>query len=454
MLSGGDAGVAEGSLLAVDPLGWVQVGRSVDHAGRSSRGRRSCGGDSGTAGSGCRARSGRRRSRRRRGAVRTIRVVVSQPGKLQPPSRAIRATVWPGRGAAGGSGRGRRTTPSGLRTARYDVGLVGEPARPRRPTAGCRRWSRPCRARARRSASVMVTITVAGVPPESGSVPERSSRSQTSSRASWVRWPWWRGSGSSTTPAVVEGDLLDPRRGQRAEDGVELGAELPVSRPSTAYMPSRVLRNARWRRSEFSCRAGPCRRGRSVRRPAGRGPQLASARTRGEPGEQPRRRCRGRRGRTRAGPPPRSRGRTRRPAPGCSPARCAAASAGRSGASGSPVIVTRSPSCSAARTRRAASPRESRSAWRAPRPGSAGSRCRPAAASRRPAPPGGPPATCGCGPARSAAGTPPARSRDRRDPVLDHPIRWSSAPAKRRARGRTAVASPPSISMASIYGTP
>ena len=46
----------------------------------------------------------------------------------------------------------------------------------------------------------MVTITVAGVPPVSGTaLLERSSRSHMSLSASCIRCPWWRGSGSSTS---------------------------------------------------------------------------------------------------------------------------------------------------------------------------------------------------------------------------------------------------------------
>ena len=146
----------------------------------------------------------------------------------------------------------------------------------------------------------------------SGRVPERSSRSHTSSSASWVRWPWWRGSSWSTTRPSSRVTLLHARLGQRAEDGVRAWRPTAAGRggPRRSYMPSFSLRKARWRRSAFSCSCGTRAVGVDpVHDLLGDRPAAPSARTHGgEPGEEPVGQARGRPGRSRGGPPsPRAR---------------------------------------------------------------------------------------------------------------------------------------------------
>ena len=83
----------------------------------------------------------------------------------------------------------------------------------------------PQRRRAARSSSGMVMITVLGVPPVSGSVPERSSRSHTSSSGVVHALGVVAGVGFVDGAAVVEDHRLQARFGERSEDRVELGAD-------------------------------------------------------------------------------------------------------------------------------------------------------------------------------------------------------------------------------------
>ena len=110
-------------------------------------------------------------------------------------------------------------------------------------------------------------------------------------------------------------------------------------------------------------------------------------------------------------------------------------------------MVTRSPTCSAARTRRAASACESRStrARTAVRFGWRPSRA--AGGTRRHGRRGGRGGTCGCGSARTAAGSlrTAGSSRTSRPPASTASISWSERGHEARGRGRPR--SPPALDL-------
>ena len=213
--------------------------------------------------------------------------------------------------------------------------------------------------RVRRLSSLMVTMTVAGTPPDSGSPPVRRSRSHTSSRASCSRCPCVRSSASSTgrPSGPVTRATRGRARGRRT--ATSFAPSAPVSRSSPRQDPSRAARSSTCRRSAFNSSAGTlpsgsrCSTNRATHTVRSFGPKvpanpvsIASPRPTSA-GSNPARST---------VTSPRSTTST------CSvvipPSRCAAASTGRTDGCGSPSMLTRSPSCSAARTRRPASAAE------------------------------------------------------------------------------------------------
>ena len=224
------AGGGEGAADAVVDQG--RRSRSIHQGGRhagspsaligqSQPWRGSCGGGSGRAGSGCPDRSAPPSLQGMTWCRSVHSGAVSQPGNEQPLSRAIRAMVWP-RVAI----RRVRPSRSGL-TCRGDrgevhLGGVGELQRflggDQRPVGPVTAYpvlsSRSCRSR--------VMITVAGVPPASGTACRRGAAGRTLLEG--VVHPLPIRPGIRLLHPLTVGGLggVDPRLRQRTQHGLQL----------------------------------------------------------------------------------------------------------------------------------------------------------------------------------------------------------------------------------------